>query len=228
MPRLIVVILQLQWGGNGRESWGRSMSCCESVTEWLADLKEGESVAAQRLWQRYVEQLVRLARGALAQSPRRVADEEDVAAVAFANFCRGVEAKRFSRLEDRDDLWQILVLLTERTAIDQLRYERAAKRGGGCVRGESALDALVPDGSPGPGLNWIVDNRPTPEFATQMTEQLEQLLDVLDDDILRRIALDRLAGHTNREISQRLGMSLRSIERQLGLIRHIWDRERSR
>ena len=34
------------------------MSSKESVTEWLNQLKQGESQAAQKLWQRYVERLV--------------------------------------------------------------------------------------------------------------------------------------------------------------------------
>lgn len=51
-------------------------------------------------------------------SPCRVADEEDVVAVAFASFCRGIAANRFAVLDDRDDLWQVLVVLTERKAVE--------------------------------------------------------------------------------------------------------------
>ena len=41
-------------------------------------------------------------------------------------------------LEDRDDLWQILAVITTRKAMRQLRRERAQKRGGGEIRGESS------------------------------------------------------------------------------------------
>ena len=47
----------------------------ESVTEWLQNLKQGDSIAAQKLWQRYIERLVRLARKHLRTMPRRMADE---------------------------------------------------------------------------------------------------------------------------------------------------------
>ena len=67
---------------------GDDMSSRESVTEWLKQLKHGESQAAQKLWQRYIERLVRLARKHLRTTPRRVADEEDVAVAAFAEFLR--------------------------------------------------------------------------------------------------------------------------------------------
>ena len=78
--------------------------------------------------------LVGLARSKLGDVPRRAEDEEDVALAAFASFCKGIEAGRFSRLDDRDDLWQVLIVLTERKAVDQVRRERAQKRGAGDVR----------------------------------------------------------------------------------------------
>ncbi len=85
-----------------------------SVTLWLDQLKAGESAAAGQLWQRYVERLIRLASRKLGDLPKRVADEEDVVLSAFHGFLQGVEDGRFSRLDDRDDLWQVLAMLTER------------------------------------------------------------------------------------------------------------------
>jgi hypothetical protein len=63
----------------------------ETVTGWLEALKAGRSSAATQLWQRYVEQLVRLARRKLGRTPRRAADEEDVVLSAFS--LRAVERK---------------------------------------------------------------------------------------------------------------------------------------
>ena len=37
---------------------------------------------------------------------------EDVVVDAFDSLCRGVQAGRFPNLDDRDDLWQVLMLLT--------------------------------------------------------------------------------------------------------------------
>ena len=132
---------------------------------------------------------------------------------------------RFARLDDRDDLWQVLVMLTERKAIKLIRHERAAKRGAGRLRGESALDG-PPDKSYPNGMGQVAGNEPTPEFAVQVGEQCAALLDILDDDVLRRIAIGKLEGYTNTEIAERQGTSLRSVERQLGMIRRIWNQER--
>jgi ECF sigma factor len=101
-----------------------------SVTRWIGDLKSGGDSAAQRLWERYFERLVRLARNKLqtTRRPRTVEDEEDAALSAFDSFCRGVDRGRFPRLADRDDLWRLLVVLTMRKALDQIERQGAARR----------------------------------------------------------------------------------------------------
>lgn len=76
----------------------------QDVTQWLTRLAKGDEWAARRIWERYYEQLVRLARRKLGRSPRRAADEEDVVLSAFEGFCRNAAAGRFSQLGDRYDL----------------------------------------------------------------------------------------------------------------------------
>ena len=83
------------------------MSQTGSVTHWIAQLKAGEPRASQEVWERYFERLVRLARKKLGRTPRRAADEEDAVISAFNGFLRGVEERRFPRLDDRDDLWRV-------------------------------------------------------------------------------------------------------------------------
>src|SRR5262249_34579127 len=95
-----------------------------SVTAWLERLKAGEPTAAENLWARYFASLVRLARARLRGSPRAVADEEDAALSAFDSLCQGAARGHFPRLDDRDDLWRVLVVITERKAIDLAGRER--------------------------------------------------------------------------------------------------------
>src|SRR6266545_4470417 len=112
------------------------MSPDESVTHWLNLLQGGDPRAAQQLWERYFHRLVGLARAKLQGHPRRAADEEDVALSVFRCLCEGASRGRFPELEDRDDLWRLLVTLTERKAYNLARDERRLKRGGGAVVGE--------------------------------------------------------------------------------------------
>jgi len=71
----------------------------ESVTGWIDQLKIGDERAAQEVWNRYFDKLVRLARKRLAAVPKRVADEEDVALSAFNSFCVGVARRAISPTE---------------------------------------------------------------------------------------------------------------------------------
>ena len=71
------------------------MSSEGSVTGWLQDVKAGEEQAAQRLWERYFGQLVRLCRTKLGGRPWPIADEEDVALAPFTASARGCSKAGF-------------------------------------------------------------------------------------------------------------------------------------
>jgi DNA-directed RNA polymerase specialized sigma24 family protein len=195
-----------------------------SVTDRLDRLKAGDRAAAQQLWEGYFQHLVRLARARLRAAPRRAADEEDVALSAFDSFCRGAEQGRFPRLDDRDDLWQLLVVLTKRKASNLARDERRQCRGGGKVRNVSALAGGEAESGDWP-LGNVVSREPDPEFAAQVAEQCRGLLERLGNPALREVALWKMEGDTNEEIAAKLGRSVGTVERKLRLIRKVWVEE---
>jgi DNA-directed RNA polymerase specialized sigma24 family protein len=195
------------------------------ITDWINLLKQGDPEAAQKLWEGYCRQLVEVARKKLRGSRRREADEEDVALSAFDSFCRGAGQGRLPQLADRHDLWQLLVVITARKARDQVEREHRIKRGGGAVRGESALLGPADSSEAPAGLEEVVGNEPTPEFVAQMAEECRRLLDKLGDEELRSIAVWKMEGFTNEEIADRLGLAHATIERRLGVIRKLWEGE---
>ena len=135
---------------------------------------------------------------------------------AFASFCRGALHNQFPRLDDRDDLWQLLVLLTARKASRLIRHERTRKRGGAAVAHASALDQ---DGAD--VLAEVIGREPTPEFAAQVAEEYRLLLNGLEPS-LRLVAVAKMEGHSNAVIAARLDLSLRTVERSLAVIRKLW------
>jgi DNA-directed RNA polymerase specialized sigma24 family protein len=196
----------------------------DSVALWLHQLTAGDQGAARHLWERYFHRLVGLARKKLGNFPRRAADEEDVALSAFKSFCRGAEQGRFPELTDRDNLWPLLVVLTARKAGDLIAHQNRQKRGGGAIRGESGFHA--PDASEASrGIEQILGQEPTPEFALQVADQYERLLTLLEDDQLRAVARWKVEGYTNAEIAGKLGIVERSVERKLHTIRRIWEEQ---
>jgi DNA-directed RNA polymerase specialized sigma24 family protein len=184
-----------------------------SVTRWIDQLQAGDLAAAQPLWERYFQLLVELARRRLLGAKAHAADEEDVALSAFDTFCRGLKRGRFPDLQDRDNLWKLLVVLTARKACRLMRDERRLKRGG-------AQPALANE-----ELAQVLSQEPSPEFAVECAETCRHLLDRLGDDELRTVALSKMEGYTTKEIAGRLNRAPRSIERKLRLIRGLWESE---
>ncbi len=189
-----------------------------SVTYYLVRLRERDSEAVDQIWRRYFERLLPVARAMLRGVSDAAVDQEDVLISVFDRFFRAASNGRFPRLNDRDDLWRILLMLTERKIRDHYRRQSAAKRGHGVfVNGESAgrLDVS--------GLASIVDRGPSAEFVAQFNEQLSLCMQQLGDRTLHDIALHKLEGYTNREIAERMQMSLSGVERKLRLIRRRWE-----
>jgi DNA-directed RNA polymerase specialized sigma24 family protein len=195
-----------------------------SVTHWIDQLKAGDRAAVQPLWERHFRLLVSRARAVLGSAPRRAADEEDVALSAFHSFCRGAEQGRFPRLNNRDDLWRLLLTLTARKAAHQVRDELRAKRGGGKVSPEADL-APADDADEEAALARVIGSEPTPEFAAQVAEEYRRLLDKLGDGDLRSIAVWQMEGDTIEEIARKLGRSERTVARKLTVIRDLWSEE---
>lgn len=193
-----------------------------SITQWLEQARHGDSVAVHAIWDRYYQRLIGLARKKLQDTPRRMSDEEDVVVVAFDSFLRGVNAGRFPKLNDRDDLWQVLVMLTARKAVNQMKHQGRQKRGGGNVRGESGIQSPNSEEECA-AIDQVVGGEPTPEFAAAITEQIDVLLEQLGDDALRMVAIAKMEGYTNDEIAADLGVKTRTVERKLRIIREIWS-----
>jgi RNA polymerase sigma factor (sigma-70 family) len=194
----------------------------DDVTQWIMRLADGDEAAAQAIWERYFERLVHLARKKLEGLPRRVADEEDVALSAMKSFCRAVKQRQFPRLKDRNDLWKILVTITINKAAEQCRWQRAQKRGGGYVRGESVFhqnDRLDNDG----GIDRVLGDEPTPQLAAVLAETCQRLLEQLRDETLKKIAVHKMEGYTNTEIAEELNCTVRTVERKLARIRKTWE-----
>ncbi|WP_166826577.1 ECF-type sigma factor [Thalassoroseus pseudoceratinae] len=192
----------------------------ETVTMWIAQLRQGDEAAAQQLWEQYFGRMVRLARRRLETARRTAADEEDVALSAFKSFCMGVQAGRFPQLTDRDSLWPLLVAITANKSVDLIRHENRQKR-----RQPTSPQA---DSHERESISQILSREPTPDLAGEIAELFERLmnkLDSADDPDLKLIAIRRMQGDSAAEIANDLGCVKRTIERKVTLIRRLWEEE---
>lgn len=195
------------------------MSESGSVSEWIEDLRAGDSGAATRLWNRFYANLLRIARRRLHGASRRVADEEDLVATAFESFFQRLQNGQFPDLRGRAELWALLVTITDRKAVNCVRRHMSAKRGGGRVHNESNFGASEEQDRE--ALLVRVDGgMPPPDRIVSLSELVERL-----DDDLRRIVDLKLDGFTNEEIAQCVDRSVATIERRLRLLRDEWTQE---
>jgi DNA-directed RNA polymerase specialized sigma24 family protein len=193
------------------------------VSVWIDGLRDGDSVAVNAIWEQYFPKLVRYARRKIENMPRRIFDEEDVALSAMRSFFQGMEDGEFSKVDDRQDLWKLLVTITARKAHAQRRKSLRGKRGGGNVRGESVFTPGHSGSDPGWGIGDVLGEDPTPEMAAMVMENVDRLLEGLQDETLREVALMKLEGFTNEEVADKLGCVRRTVERKLERIRDIWS-----
>jgi DNA-directed RNA polymerase specialized sigma24 family protein len=189
-----------------------------SITNCLKSLERGDSQAAQAIWDRYFQRLVGLVRARLRSAHVRAADEEDVVLSALDSFFRRARSGQFPRLEDRDDLWKLLFVLTVRKAMNLVRHELRTRRGGGRLRTLSDLEGL--------DVAEVIGDLPTPELAAQVADECHHLLGRLGDATLRQVALWKMEGYTNVEIAGKLGCVPHTVERKLRSIREIWSEDR--
>lgn len=191
-----------------------------SVSILLHRLSSGDDEAAGAIWSRYVEQLLPLAKRKLRGLKTAAADEEDVLISVFDKFFRAARSDRFTRLENRDDLWQILLMMTERRVADQYRKSHAQKRGSGRVVSVERItgdDSMQID-----QLQELADSAPTPEFAAAFADQIDVAFRQLPEGV-REVAVLRMEGHSVKDIAEEVGISVSSVERKLRLIRTEWQ-----
>lgn len=190
------------------------------VTRWVSALNGGDESSAAKLWEHCMPRLRRYAKSRLPANLLRSLDEEDVALSAFKSLYQLGQRGGLENIDGRESLWKLLMCITARKATAHVRSETREKRGGGKVRGESIY---IRGHNTSGGLHEAAGNSPAPDLAVEFEDQCRHLLDSLDDDTLRTIALLRLEGHTVDEIASRIGCAKRSIERRLNLIRKTWE-----
>ena len=197
-----------------------------SVTHWIVELKAGDEAALGKLWQRYWPLVVELARRKLKGTRCRAADEEDVAQNTFWSFYRSLQGGRLPRLENRQDLMALLVIITARKAASQIEHEERLKRGAGHVQGESGLEILAGSGLDIRGMERARDlRRPqplTPEEEAILRDCYEQYMGRLPES-LRDFAEHYLAGFSYEEIAQMKDCSRKTVQRKIQVILDKWQ-----
>jgi RNA polymerase sigma factor (sigma-70 family) len=182
----------------------------DAITLWIERLKANDPRAASVLWEHFASRLLAAARSALGNAPRRVADEEDVAVKAFTAFLQAVQRGRLPQLDNRDDLWAVLLTIVRRQSANQVRHSTRHP-----MRGDSALNpAHAPPCEP-------IDDELPPDEAALVHDEIRRLFEALDPP-LQQIATWKMEGLSHAEIARQLGCAVPTVERRWKEIRLTW------
>ncbi len=198
------------------------MSKSTNVSHWIALVKDGDSAAANHIWQFYFDRLVRSVRARLYGQNRALSDEEDIVLSVFDSFYNAAENGRFPDLSDRDDLWRLLLRISARKVVDKRRHDRRQRRGGNVQ-----VHSLNQTGDDDCVIE-VIGDQPSPEMVLMVQESVEEVFSLLGVGQLRDLAGAKLEGCSNAELAERFGCSERTIERRLHLIREKCQQELSK
>ncbi|MBC8871843.1 MAG: sigma-70 family RNA polymerase sigma factor [Planctomycetes bacterium] len=186
------------------------MTTIGSVSQLIAQFKDGDEDALAQLHHRYWPALVNMARKRLRQAPIAGADEEDVAQSALIGFYKTVQDQRAPQLANRHHLLALLSHIVACKAINRIKHAMTLKQGQGKVQSLTPIAFLACDAANAPDEEAILH------------DCYEKYVGELPDH-LRDFAELHLAGLTNKEIAERLGCVQRTVERKLALLRDRWQ-----
>jgi DNA-directed RNA polymerase specialized sigma24 family protein len=192
------------------------MASEDEITVWIDKLHDGDEFAAQVVWSRYSDELLRFATRRLKGVQLRFADEEDVVLSAMNSFFHRAADGQFPKLHNQTDLRKLLFTITLRKAAAKLR-----KHYGGPIIGGDSVFANLGQSA---GLDGIAGEETGPDVRAVLNESSEALLDSLGNETLKSIAIYRLENYSNEEIAKLLNCGVRTVVRKVNRIKGKWTR----
>jgi DNA-directed RNA polymerase specialized sigma24 family protein len=164
-------------------------------------------------------------------------DRDDAVNLTLFKLWRAAREGQIGSIVSRDDFWKLFSSSLQRNILHARDHGARLKRGG---RGTSLagwdspqVAAAVSSAASRSGFHRreaIPDDLRSdllpPDVLTLANEEVERLLGLLHDPLLKSVATMRAQGYTTEEIAHHLGLTTRSIRRKLAEIRRIWAQGR--
>lgn len=173
--------------------------------ELMARLRAGDSDVAAEVFRRFTRRLIALASDQFDTWVRDRADPEGIAQSVYKSFFTRFGQGQFD-LNDWDELWGLLTVITLRKCAKRRDYLRAGRRDAARdLRQDRASDA-------GDGCWQAIDREPSPVEAAMLSESVDQLLRRYEPPERQIVELS-LQGWSTQEIAGELGRSERTVRR---------------
>ncbi len=177
--------------------------------------RAGDEGAAKELYDKFVDQLVGLARQRISQRFASRVDAEDIVQSVFRTFFHRAREGQFE-VRDQDDICKLLVRITIHKTLRQIAHHRRAKRDARMEMGQGESNQEY--------LQSMLNGDPSPEDAIVLLDELEHFLSQLTPED-RQILEMRMEGYTTSDISKKLNINDRRIRRLMERIRSLAKKE---
>ena len=178
-------------------------SADEAWLESVIHSRDGGEVEAV---ERFADRLVRLAKSRLPNRLQQRVDPEDIVQSVFRSFFNRNKSGRF-QFQEPDDVWRLLAAITFRKVQRTIRFHQQQQRDVG--KETNAADAPLPR-----------DISPTTSSVVVMMELLDGILAQIPERHQQILRL-RLEEYSVDEIAEKVGVSSRTVDRALALVRQV-------
>jgi len=193
----------------------KSVEDTGSVSNWLKELKTGDQNAVEAIWNRYYQRVVEFAIRKMKINPDRAIDGEDIAQLTMHRFCLNATSGNYPDLDDRQQLWDLLVVYTLNRIRKHLRECNRTKRSG--------MHRVVFEFK----RSQVLQDLRSPEAPTIMADMVQSWLDRLDREDpsgqLKQIAIWSMEDISGSEIARIMKKRKSAILQQIRLIRLLWE-----
>jgi DNA-directed RNA polymerase specialized sigma24 family protein len=189
-----------------------------SVSGWISKMRSGDPDAIRSLVERYFSKIAQYSDHRIKNGIRVTDDGEDIAVTVLEIITRKVASGELPDLQDRDDLWLMMILIAQRSVIDRQRSElRRKKLASSMVTMTDLLESYNIELS-----EFLAQDDPKQKLV-EILECWDDLVRSLPDDRSRQIAHLKMQGKTNKEIGEILEMVSRTVDRKVNSISNQWQ-----
>ncbi len=174
------------------------------ATQLLIQLSEGDETAAEPLFDEYRPMLERIARARIRSTGLRGKDEFDAAQSVLWLYLRAVRNGQMNEVENSQSFENVLLKMLSNKLNDYFKYEFRQKRGSGNVTNFSTLSSEK--------VIEFIDERKTEAYLKDL---FNGICDSISSDRGKEIASLLMQGHTRKEAAKILGVTERTVYREL-------------
>lgn len=166
--------------------------------------------AEGEIFERYAQRLTRFAQARMPPNTRGRFDSEDIVQSVFRSFYRRNQKAEFS-FDESLDVWRLLVAMTYRKLLKQVRHHRTEKR-------DVARERQLPDEPE--AVSCEQQLTPSPEQINMLSDFVDWIRSHLPEE-RHAIFQRRCEGYSVEEIATAENVSQRTVKRVLARVRDL-------